>query len=167
MVNSFASVEVQYIRPSVENFSFKEACEKSGVSEALLINSPTLSQLDCMSKIISLREFCLSNMLAPENFSRAYAENEKKQVICQSAEGLTLSLTCKGGNNTLCSHEKEACATLQGSYAKNLKLVKATLQMDRAVHPQVSCYFLSQELAKIEANLPADNDFKSLQRSKL
>jgi hypothetical protein len=159
-----SSVNVEYIKPDFETYTFKETCEKSGIRETPLITAPSLKELDCMGTIVSLNEFCLKNMLDAKNFSRGYAQAEQKKVFCQSANGLSLSINCTANNKKLCAHEKEACRDLQALYARNLKLVKSTLQMDGESNSQVSCYYLSHEQAKIDANLMGTSEFEALEK---
>lgn len=78
-----------------------------------------------MGKKVSLMSFCESKVVDKERFVRGYLDPKRNKVVCQTANQVNLSFTCKKKNKSICNKPKKLCGILKPVMAKNHNIYKA------------------------------------------
>lgn len=108
-------------------FDLKNVCERMGNLNSPIIEIPTLNEIDCMGKKVSLLEFCLKDFKNNPKFIRGFADRKEKKVICELASRIMLKLECDTKNDINCMDSEIGCTEYQKTLAHNLKLAQHSL----------------------------------------
>lgn len=121
-----------------KSFSLKEACEKSGLKDNLLVDVINSSTLDCMGRELSIRTFCQKIDGAGWQLLRGFASKSKSQVYCEYGETVSLSLSCDEEHYKFCQNAKKGCDELREVFAMTLNLMHSSLT---GTPKNLNCYY--------------------------
>lgn len=110
-----------------KSFSIKEACEKSGLKDNLLVDVINSTTLDCMGRELSIRSFCQKVDGGGWQLLRGFASKSKSQVYCEYGETVSLSLSCDEEHYNYCQNPKKGCDELREVFAMTLNLMHSSL----------------------------------------
>lgn len=127
------------------SFSFKTVCIKSGIKDSPLIEVSSGTELDCMSKKVSVIDFCDREMATDPYLLRAYIDEEKKKVTCVSGKKVYFRYLCvKLSDKDLCSKEAEqACREIKSKLARRLDIAHSSFVKNPKGIKQLNCFFES------------------------
>ena len=127
-----------------KTFKIKDICQHLGVKESLLAEAAGVAKIDCMGKEFSVGYFC-KNSLKLKNFTRGFVLSDK-EVVCESAESVHLSVSLVGKNSHYLKNKYQSCQKLGKIFANTLALQHASLLGSSPFGPpsQISCLFTSK-----------------------
>jgi hypothetical protein len=133
-------------------FSFKEVCLELTKRDSPLISEHSLTELDCMGKIIKVGDFCDKKTMDDPYYIRGLVDKTQKKVICKSAKRVHMKYECKNSYDRFCQEAELGCYLLQELFAKRLKTSHATL-LTEGKSKILSCHFLPKNE---DLSLPRD-----------
>ncbi len=129
-----------------KSFSLKEACEKSGLRDNLLVEVVNSSTIDCMGREVSIRSFCQKVDSDGWQLLRGFASKSKSQIYCEYGETVSLSLSCDEDHYQYCQNAQKGCDELREVFAMTLNLMHSSLT---GRPKNLNCYYsISDPLLK-------------------
>lgn len=110
-----------------KSFSLKQACEKSGLKDNLLVDAINSTTLDCMGRELSVRKFCQNIESDGWQLLRGFVSESKSQVYCEYGETVSLTLSCDKEHYQYCQNAKKGCDELREVFAMTLNLMHSSL----------------------------------------
>lgn len=131
-----AVIKHEVSKPSFQEFSFKEVCEKLGAKNLELIEAKSLSEIDCMGKVYPAIDFCLNKFPLEKTLTRALVDGKTKTVKCEMSESVMLSISCDKRDLKYCLIPKSGCEELRKIYANRLEVAHFSM-----LEKNINCYF--------------------------
>ncbi len=100
-----------------------------------LIEKKSVYELDCMKKIIDVREFCAKKEADNPYLTRAIVKNNK--VFCQSAKRVVVKYECEGNKDKYCNDVEVGCFLIKEKLAMRLKIAHQSLLQNKVLN----CHF--------------------------
>tara|TARA_R110000868_G_scaffold164359_20_gene396964 strand:+ start:3902 stop:4378 length:477 start_codon:yes stop_codon:yes gene_type:complete len=107
-------------------FSLKEACEKFGLKDNLLVEAVGSTKLDCMGREVEVAAFC-EKIESNDALLRGFVSKSKSQVYCEYGTSVSLSLSCDKDHYHYCQKAETGCKQLRSIFAKKLDLMHSSL----------------------------------------
>jgi hypothetical protein len=105
-------------------YSFKEACNRVGYSETLIVEAIGVRALNCMGAQVQISKICLTEKkFKLEPFIRGYADLKNKKIVCQFGKQALLTLSCENEKTRkYCNNPKKSCERFNKKFASELDL---------------------------------------------
>ena len=146
-----AVIKHNAIKPTFNEFSFREVCEKLGSKNNELIEAKSIHEIDCMGKVFAAVEFCKSTEKNNSTLTRAIVDNKTKTVNCEHSSSVMLSVSCDARDAKYCLDPKKGCEELKDMYAVKLEIAHYSF-IEQKDEKSINCYFakaLSDDLSEI------------------
>lgn len=113
--------------------SLKEVCQKILNKDYPLVTMHSISQVDCMSKIVDVNSFC--KKMNPSDLYLIRGIVFKNKAFCQSAKRVILKYACNNSNE-YCKDSSIGCYKLKSKLAIRLDVIHSSI-MDN----KLNCYY--------------------------
>ena len=140
-VESFG-VEISYqILNSIKHsYELKELCEHFKQTHQLLVEAKSISEVDCMGKIFTAKDFCLQKWGESHHLLRGYIKSDEKKVVCQLGDQVVLKYPCKRGDS-FCRSAESGCSQMKELFSYQLPLLHSSKTSDNTLN----CIFEKEE----------------------
>lgn len=116
-----------------------------GYKHTLVASSHSLSEVDCMTNIVKLTDFCLKNSKNIKKLTRGYIDRLTDDAVCEYAESVKISISCDKRDQLLCVRKSKGCLKLKNIFAFSHELVHFSKNNNK-----LSCYFSYREDSLID-----------------
>ncbi|MEA9355192.1 hypothetical protein SHI21_03225 [Bacteriovorax sp. PP10] len=139
LVNA-AIIKHEALRPTFQEYSFREVCEKLGAKNFELIEAKSMNEIDCMGKVFAAIEFCKAKFPADNALTRAIVDEQTKTVKCEHSNSVMLSVSCDARDAKYCLDPQKGCEDLKGIYAVKLETAHYSF-LEKKNEKNINCYF--------------------------
>ena len=143
LVSSLANAAIikhESFKPTFQEYSFREVCEKLGAKNFELIEAKSMNEIDCMGKVFSAIEFCKVKLPNDTALTRAIVDDQTKTVKCERSNSVLLSVSCDARDAKYCLDPQKGCEDLKGIYAVKLEIAHYSF-LEKKDEKNINCYF--------------------------
>lgn len=135
-----AIIKHESLKPTFQEFSFREVCEKLGAKNFELIEAKSINEIDCMGKVFAAIEFCKEKLPTDNALTRAIVDEQTKTVKCEHSNSVMLSVSCDARDAKYCLDPQKGCEALKGIYAVTLETAHYSF-LEKKDEKNINCYF--------------------------
>lgn len=122
---------------SKKEHTLNEVCLKILNKEYPLVEMNSVTQVDCMSTLVEINDFCEKTYPTDPYLIRGIVEKDK--AYCQSASEVILKYTCDS-KDEYCFDSSIGCFKLQAKLARRLKVIHHSI-IKKSKSSELNCYF--------------------------
>ena len=145
-------------------YTFKQACERVGIKDTLIVDAVGVRALNCMGEKVQLSKICLSNKkFKNDPFIRGYVDKKENQVVCQFGKAALLTLSCESDKTRkFCRTPRKSCQNLKNKFAGELDLSHHS-RLFKGDNEILRCYYKysknEQKIEFEEVDIPKELSF--------
>lgn len=139
-IGQAALIKHEALRPTFNEFTFREVCEKLGSKNLELIEEKSINEIDCMGKIFSAAEFCKELDKSDATLTRGIVDGKTKTVKCEHSSSVMLAISCDSRDAKYCLDPQKGCEDLKKIYAMKLETAHYSSIEDKEKR-SINCYF--------------------------
>lgn len=94
-----------------------------------------------MGEIVEVAKFCKKEKSADPYHARAFVDEKKSKVVCQSAARVAMSYLCQGQTDQYCQDKDIGCYKLKDKFASALRVEAALIAPASGGGKKLNCHF--------------------------